>query len=83
MNLATARSEKRAREVGIRKSLGSRRSQLIFQFYGESIVISIISYLIAILLVLALLPAYNNLVDKSLVLDFQSSQFWIFSLGSY
>ena len=81
MNLATARSEKRAREVGIRKSLGSRRSQLIFQFYGESIVISIISYLIAILLVLALLPAYNNLVDKSLVLDFQSSQFWIFSLG--
>ena len=81
MNLATARSEKRAREVGIRKSLGSRRSQLIFQFYGESIMISIISYLIAILLVLALLPAYNNLVDKSLVLDFQSSQFWIFSLG--
>lgn len=81
MNLATARSEKRAREVGIRKSLGSRRSQLIFQFYGESIMISIISYLIAIILVLALLPAYNNLVDKSLILDFQSSQFWVFSLG--
>lgn len=81
MNLATARSEKRAREVGIRKSLGSRRSQLIFQFYGESIVISIISYLIALLLVLVLLPAYNNLVDKSLLIDFQSSQFWMFSLG--
>ncbi len=80
MNLATARSEKRAREVGIRKSLGSKRSQLIFQFYGESIVISIISYLIAILLVLALLPSYNDLVDKSLIVDFQSSQFWIFSL---
>lgn len=81
MNLATARSEKRAREVGIRKSLGSRRSQLIFQFYGESIVISIISYLIAVLLVLVLLPSYNNLVDKSLLIDFQSSQFWMFSLG--
>ncbi|OEJ99870.1 ABC transporter permease [Roseivirga misakiensis] len=81
MNLATARSEKRAREVGIRKSLGSKRSQLIFQFYGESIVISLISYLIAILLVIALLPSYNNLVDKSLFLDFQSSQFWMFSLG--
>ncbi len=81
MNLATARSEKRAREVGIRKSLGSKRSQLIFQFYGESIVISIISYLIAILLVLMLLPSYNNLVDKSLWIDFQSSQFWIFSLA--
>lgn len=81
MNLATARSEKRAREVGIRKSLGSRRSQLIFQFYGESIVISIISYLIAVFLVIVLLPSYNNLVDKSLLIDFQSSQFWMFSLG--
>lgn len=81
MNLATARSEKRAREVGIRKSLGSKRSQLILQFYGESIVISIISYLIALLLVLVLLPAYNNLVDKSLIIDFQSSQFWMFSLA--
>ncbi|MFY0591032.1 ABC transporter permease [Roseivirga sp.] len=81
MNLATARSEKRAREVGIRKSLGSKRSQLIFQFYGESIVISLISYLIGVLLVFALLPSYNSLVDKRLFLDFQSSQFWIFSVG--
>lgn len=80
MNLATARSEKRAREVGIRKSLGSKRSQLIMQFYGESIVISLISYLLAILLVSILLPGYNNLVDKRLFLNFQSNQFWMFSL---
>ncbi len=80
MNLATARSEKRAREVGIRKSLGSKRSQLIMQFYGESIVISIISYCLAVLIVSLLLPGYNNLVDKRLFLDFQSSQFWLFSL---
>lgn len=80
MNLATARSEKRAREVGIRKSLGSRRSQLIFQFYGESVVISLISYLIAIVLVLLLLPSYSELVDKELFLDFESNQFWSFSL---
>ncbi|MDZ7648092.1 MAG: FtsX-like permease family protein [Cytophagales bacterium] len=51
MNLATARSERRAREVGIRKSVGSRRKELIFQFLGESIMITLISFLIAIVLV--------------------------------
>ena len=81
MNLATARSERRAREVGIRKSLGSKRGQLIMQFYGESLIISVISYLFSILLVLASLPAYNNLVDKRLSIDFQSSEFWLFSLA--
>lgn len=80
MNLATARSEKRAREVGIRKSVGSGRKELIFQFLGESLFISFISYAIAILISLLLLPFYNNLVDKQLFLDFSSSQFWIFSL---
>lgn len=80
MNLATARSERRAREVGIRKSLGSLRSHLIMQFYGESLIISLISFLLAIVLVLAVLPAYNNLVDKELYIDFLSSEFWIFSL---
>ncbi len=81
MNLATARSEGRAREVGIRKSLGSRRGQLIMQFYGESLLISGISFLVSILLVLALLPSYNDLVQKQLVLDFTSPIFWIFSLA--
>lgn len=81
MNLATARSERRAREVGIRKSLGSKRGQLIMQFYGESIVISLISYAISILIVSLLLPSYNNLVDKKLLIDFTSSEFWIFSLA--
>lgn len=80
MNLATARSERRAREVGIRKSLGSRREQLIMQFYGESLLISFISYAIAILLVLVCLPSYNNLVDKKLAIDFVSSEFWMFTL---
>ena len=80
MNLSTARSERRAKEVGIRKSLGSGRKQLIFQFYGESLMITLISYVFAILLVSATLPAYNNMVDKRLFLDFQSSQFWLFSL---
>ena len=79
MNLATARSEKRAKEVGIRKTLGSRRGQLIMQFYGESILISIISFVLAVLLVLAALPSYNNLVDKQLSIDFMGAEFWIFS----
>lgn len=81
MNLATARSERRAKEVGIRKTLGSKRGQLIMQFYGESILISLISYLFAILLVFVALPSYNNLVDKQLFVDFASSEFWIFSLA--
>lgn len=79
MNLATARSERRAREVGIRKSLGSRRGQLIMQFYGESMVITLISYALALLLVTAVLPAYNNLVNKNLFIDYASRDFWLFS----
>ena len=79
MNLATARSEKRAREVGIRKSLGSTRYQLILQFFGESIFISIISFVLAILIALLTLPAFNTLVDKELFIDFTSQKFWIFS----
>ena len=81
MNLATARSERRAKEVGVRKSLGSKRGQLIVQFYGESIFIATISYFVGLLLVLLLLPAYNHLVDKVLVIDFQSIEFWLFSLA--
>ena len=80
MNLATARSEKRAREVGIRKSLGSNRYQLILQFFGESIFIAVISFSLAILLALLVLPAFNTLVDKQLIIDFTSQKFWIFSL---
>ena len=79
MNLATARSEKRAKEVGIRKSIGSRRIEIIIQFLSESILISLISYILAIGLVLLALPAFNLTVDKQLTLDFTSAQFWIFT----
>ena len=81
MNLATARSEKRAREVGIRKSMGSKRSHLIMQFLGESFVITTLAFIIAILITLALLPFYNDMVDKQLSIDFTSANFWILSLG--
>jgi len=79
MNLSTARSERRAKEVGIRKTLGSKRSQIIFQFFGESILISVLSFVVAVLLTLVALPSYNDLVDKQLFLDFASADFWIFA----
>ena len=79
MNLATARSEKRAKEVGIRKSLGSTRINLILQFLGESIVISAISFTLALILAGVALPFYNDMVDKQLVIDFQSGIFWTFA----
>lgn len=81
MNLATARSERRAREVGVRKSVGSKRAELILQFIGESTFIAFIAFAIAILAAQLLLPYYNNLVDKKLLIDYTSSQFWIYALG--
>lgn len=68
MNLSTARSEKRAREVGIRKAMGAYRESLIFQFLGESIIMSILALLAALGITVSLLPALNNLVGKQLQL---------------
>jgi putative ABC transport system permease protein len=66
MNLATARSEHRAREVGIRKVLGAFRSDLIRQFIGESLAMSFISLVLALLLVWLLLPAFNVIAFKQM-----------------
>lgn len=81
MNLATARSERRAKEVGIRKSIGSKRYELVMQFMGESIFISVIAYVVAIVLTQLLLPFYNTLVDKQLFIDYTSSQFILYSIS--
>ncbi|MFY0652135.1 MAG: ABC transporter permease [Cyclobacteriaceae bacterium] len=81
MNLATARSERRAREVGIRKSMGSTRLNLILQFIGESLIIALIAYVIAVATALLVMSAYNNLVEKELFIDFSSSTFWIASFS--
>jgi putative ABC transport system permease protein len=70
MNLATARSAERAREVGIRKTMGSLKPQLIGQFLTESVLISLVSTFIAIVIVQLLLPAFNTLADKNLSLTF-------------
>ncbi len=68
MNLATARSEKRAREVGVRKVLGSGKRMLIFQFMGEALFMALLSAVIAVIIMMLLLPAFNLLVQKNLAL---------------
>jgi putative ABC transport system permease protein len=69
MNLATARSAKRAKEVGLRKVIGANRQQLIWQFLGESTLLTFVALVIALLLVHLLLPVYNDLSSKELVLS--------------
>ncbi|MBO3699789.1 ABC transporter permease [Roseivirga sp. E12] len=66
MNLATARSTKRAKEVGVKKVVGSSRRLLIFQFMGESILMALISSLVAMLLILLVLPALNELIGRNI-----------------
>ena len=72
MNLSTARSARRAQEVGIRKVLGAQRQQLIRQFTGESIFLSVIALVIALVLVHLLLPPFNAVSGKALEMDYQS-----------
>ena len=81
MNLSTARSEKRAREVGVRKTLGSCKRQLIFQFFSESIILAFIAFVLSVLAVYLLLPFFNDLVDKHLSLNIAQPIFWIAALA--
>ncbi|HWD86611.1 MAG TPA: ABC transporter permease [Mucilaginibacter sp.] len=76
MNLSTARSEKRAKEIGVRKAVGSMRRQLIAQFYSESFLIVLISFFSAIVLVTVMLPWFNNLAAKEIKMPFQNPWFW-------
>ncbi len=66
VNLATARSSRRMKEVGLRKVLGAERTALIWQFLGESVLVSFVSMLIGLLLAVLLLPLFNNLLETSL-----------------
>ena len=71
MNLSTARSSNRAREVGVRKVLGSPRSYLVFQFLTESILVTLVAAIIAVIAAVALLPAFNQLSGKDIVINGQ------------
>ncbi len=81
MNLSTARSEKRAKEVGIRKSIGSMRSQLIGQFFSESLVVALLAFIVSLLLVQLALPMFNQVADKKLSLLWSNPLFWLVGIG--
>ena len=76
MNLSTARSEKRAKEVGVRKAVGSGRRQLVRQFLSESLLISALAFVFALLIVAIVLPYFNKLTDKSMSLEISNPVFW-------
>ncbi|OJV12325.1 MAG: ABC transporter permease [Dyadobacter sp. 50-39] len=77
MNLSTARSEKRAKEVGIRKTAGANKGLLVGQFLGESILIALIGGIIALTAVYLMLPAFNALVGKELSVPVSQPKFWV------
>ena len=81
MNLSTARSEKRAKEVGIRKTMGSLRKQLVAQFLGESVLFAVLAFGVSLLLVGLLLPWFNQVAGKKIALPWTLPAFWLLSLG--
>ncbi|WP_245576532.1 ABC transporter permease [Flexithrix dorotheae] len=81
MNLSTARSESRTREVGIRKAIGSLRSQLIYQFFSESILVVIFSFVIALALVTYSLPWFNEVANKGMEIPWTIPLFWMTCIG--
>lgn len=80
MILSTARSEKRAKEVGIRKVAGAYKGLLVIQFLGESLFIAIISWVVALMLVQLFIPSFNLLVGKQLLIPYTSIYFWLASV---
>lgn len=81
MNLSTARSEKRSKEVGIRKSIGSARSQLIIQFFSESVMIAVFAFALAIGFGFIALPYFNTVAGKTISIPWSSPLFWLIGLG--
>jgi hypothetical protein len=81
MNLSTARSEKRAKEVGIRKAIGSARSQLVNQFLGESLLVAVASFGCSIFLVQLVLPWFNEVADKEMTILWNNPLFWLAGLA--
>ncbi|WP_295720789.1 ABC transporter permease [Mucilaginibacter sp.] len=81
MNLATARSARRAKEIGLRKVAGAVRGQLILQFLSESVFISFLSLLLAIAIVSLFLPVFNELANKKLSFDVSDAKLWLSLFG--
>ncbi|MFC3415379.1 ABC transporter permease [Algoriphagus hitonicola] len=81
MNLSTAKSQKRAKEVGVRKVSGADRKSLIYQFLSESLLITLFSGFLALLLVQGTLPVFNQLTGKDLIIPFLDLAFWLQFIG--
>ena len=81
MNLSTARSEKRCKEVGIRKTVGSVRLQLIGQFLSESIVVALLAFIFSLILSQLSLSFFNTLADKQISMPIKSPVFWLLAFG--
>ncbi len=81
MNLSTARSEKRAKEVGIRKVVGSRRIQLIIQFFSESVLIALIAFVFSVVLAVLILPFFNQIADSKITILWANPLFWALGIG--
>ncbi|AHF15041.1 ABC transporter permease [Niabella soli] len=77
MNLSTARSENRAKEVGIRKTVGSVKSQLVGQFLSESVLVAFLSFVLSIGMAVSLLSVFNKLADKSIHIPWSNGAFWL------
>jgi putative ABC transport system permease protein len=80
MNLSTARSEKRAKEVGIRKVSGAYKSSLVIQFLGESMFIAIISGILGLIIAQVFLPSFDLLIGRNLSLPYLNPLFWLYSI---
>jgi len=81
MNLSTAKSEKRAKEAGIRKVVGARKHSLVLQFIGESTMIAVVAFGIALFVVKAILPYFNTVVGVQLAIDFANPYWWGFAVA--
>ncbi|MCF0075700.1 ABC transporter permease [Dyadobacter sp. CY261] len=76
MNLATARSARRAKEIGLRKAVGAIRTQLVLQFLSESVFISFVSLLLSVGIVFLFLPIFNTISDRALAMPVSDPRFW-------
>lgn len=81
MNLSTSRSEKRAKEVGIRKTLGSMRGQLLAQFVAESLLLSVAAFLVAAVAVFTILPAFSMLLKQDILIPYSNINTWLMTIG--
>jgi putative ABC transport system permease protein len=81
MNLSTARSERRAREVGVRKAIGSSREDLVIQFLCESFAITFLAFLLSLLITVVVLPPFNTLTNTAIVIPWSNTVYWVVMAG--